>query len=276
MPELPEVETVCRGIREHLVNDTIRSVTIYNHRLRVPIPENMIYLCQEQKIQSVSRKAKYFLITLANDYVIIGHFGMSGRFFIYPEKQLKRGKHDHVVWHMQSGKEVVLNDPRRFGMLTMMHKSDIDNHVMFTSLGLEPLSAQCTPDYMYKVVKNKNTVIKNVIMNAKIVTGIGNIYASEILFISGIDPQLPAKNLSYAKTVALVKAIRKVLKDAILSGGSTIRDYVKTSGEAGYFQHQFQVYGREGKACFHCDSMIKRVIQSNRSTFYCSDCQVSS
>lgn len=273
MPELPEVETVCAGLRQSLPGQRIKEVQLHRKDLRTLIPEDFTTRCEKQKITGITRRAKYFQIHLENQDVILGHLGMSGKMLVFPHRRNHTEKHDHVCFFTENGQEIVFHDPRRFGLLTIAKEQELSSHPLLVHLGVEPLSDAFHHAYLFHKLRNKKVAIKQAIMDAAIVVGVGNIYASEALFLCGVDPRRAANSLSESECGHLVNAIRKVLKDAIQSGGSTLKDYVGSSGEAGYFQHQFNVYGREQAPCFNCTLPIKRIQQAKRSSFFCEQCQ---
>lgn len=274
MPELPEVETVCRGLDPVLKGQTILSVDLHREDLRHPFPKNMKTRLKGAEILRVDRRAKYILVHLDNDDVLVLHLGMSGRILVEPADYTPK-KHDHMVMTVTSGRKIVFNDPRRFGVADVIAASEINTHALFRAIGPEPLSNQFSGPVLEAALKGRKTAIKAALLDQRIVAGIGNIYACEALFYAGIDPAREAGRVKGDKAVALVKAIRTVLQKAIDSGGSSLRDYRKVGGELGGFQHQFGVYDREGQACpdCHCDVSrtkgIRRMIQGGRSTFYC-------
>lgn len=273
MPELPEVETVCEGLRQTILNDKLSQTDIHRSDLRISIPENFKEICNNSTIKDVSRRAKYFLIHLDNGNTIIGHLGMSGKILAFPNKRNILEKHDHVCWRTETGKEIVFNDPRRFGLLTFARTSEVKNHPLFSHLGPEPLEDSFNGEVLFSSLRKRKTSIKQAIMDAKTVVGVGNIYASEVLFRTKIDPREMACNITLEKCKEIACYIKQVLAAAIKSGGSTLKDYVGSSGEKGYFQHNFKVYGRENEPCSDCKHPIKRIVQSNRSTFFCEECQ---
>lgn len=273
MPELPEVETVCRGLAKTILGKKIINATNFRPNLRIPFPENFSDALNGRTIANIERRAKYILITLDDDTIIIAHLGMSGKMVVYDKFQNQRKNHDHALFQFDDGKEVVFNDPRRFGLITFSDIANIDSHKLIAHLGVEPLEDEFSGKKLYELLKNKNTPIKNTIMDASIVVGVGNIYVCEALFRSAILPTCKSRSISLKKCEELATNIKDVLNEAILSGGSTLRDYVQSSGDSGYFQHQFYVYGREGEPCNICNNSIQRIKQSGRSTFYCSKCQ---
>ncbi len=271
MPELPEVETVRTGLEDALKGATIKKVELKRANLRFEFPEHFAKKLTGATIESIGRRAKYLLFHLDNCMVLIGHLGMTGRFSV--EKPPKTyGKHDHVVFTLTDGRAVIYNDARRFGFMTLSSEKELSENVFLADLGPEPLEKEFSAKYLEIQLLRRSGPIKTVIMGQGLVVGVGNIYASEALFLAKIDPRKPAKKVA-DNSAELVKAIRAVLKDAIKSGGSSLRDFVQVSGESGYFQHHFNVYGRAGKPCITCHTPIKNLRMAGRSTFYCPHCQ---
>ncbi len=270
MPELPEVETTRKGIEPYLKHRTVKSVTIRNPRLRWPIPKTLVKNLLGQKILSVKRRAKYLLIKTAAGTLIL-HLGMSGSLRISATGTAYR-KHDHFALTLSNKKELRLHDPRRFGAVLWTSK-DVGQHPLLASLGPEPLETDFNPDYLYRTNQNRKVSIKQHIMNSKIVVGVGNIYASEALFLAGIHPKRAARKISKVRIERLVAAIKSVLTDSIQQGGTTLRDFVRENGEPGYFSQHLNVYGKTGEPCPNCDKVIKQIVLGQRSTYYCPDCQ---
>jgi formamidopyrimidine-DNA glycosylase len=273
MPELPEVETVCRGLRAAVVGRYIDEVVVQRPKIRIPVPEDLPERLQSAKITSVERRAKYILIHTDKHYSVLGHLGMSGKMMVFSELPLPLHKHDHIYFMLNDGQAVVFNDPRRFGLITGDRTSAIHQHPLLTGLGPEPLGDVFTPDYLYSKLSQRKQAIKVALMDQKLVVGVGNIYASEALHRAGINPDRSANLINKIECKELVVEIRNVLVSAIESGGSTLRDYVNSAGASGYFQHQFSVYDREGKGCLQCGTPITRITQAGRSTYYCAACQ---
>jgi formamidopyrimidine-DNA glycosylase len=276
MPELPEVETVCRGLSGNILGLNVSSVEVYAEKLRDFVPVDLNKKILNHTITKIERKAKYILIHLAananfQSQVLIIHLGMSGRLTIQDEAY-ERKKHDHVILKLNS-LLLVFNDARRFGVLTLTDLENLSQHKLFRKLGLEPLSKEFTVAKLKVLFKNRNKNIKNTLMDASLIVGIGNIYASEALFRSGIHPERTASSLTDKDIKKLHEQIIITLEDAIRAGGSTLKDFSKANGESGYFQYQFKVYGREGLPCFICKTLIQRIIQGGRSSFFCSKCQ---
>ena len=269
MPELPEVETSRRGIEPYLVGERIDELTIRDRRLRWPVSTDVDRHLAGQTVISVSRRAKYLLINTTNGTAII-HLGMSGSVTIV-DRDTPAGVHDHFDIDLASGKSLRYRDPRRFGSL---HWTDNpEQHKLLRSLGPEPLDDAFSGDYLWKKSRSRRVNIKQFIMNANIVVGVGNIYASEALFWAAINPKRAAGRIALQRYEALVKAIQDVLQAAIKAGGTTLRDFYGGGGEAGYFQQDLAVYGRGDEPCRNCKRPISIVVLGQRSTYYCKNCQ---
>jgi len=268
MPELPEVETVRRGLLG-LVGKEILAVELNRPDLRFPFPEDMETIAG-RKIIDIDRRAKYLLIRLEGDLTWLVHLGMTGRF----GRELE-GKHDHVVTDFVDGTRLVYTDPRRFGIMDLIHGDN--EHKLLNHLGPEPLGTGWSGKRLHKSLRGRNISIKSALLDQKIVVGIGNIYASEILFRAGVSPKRLAKNVSEKMSIRIYDEAQIVLLTAIEAGGSTLKDgqFKQIDGNLGYFPHEFAVYDREDEVCtsVECANTIKRLVQSGRSTFYCSRCQ---
>lgn len=273
MPELPEVETVRTGLEMALKGAVITSVELRRKDLRTPFPANFTKTLAGRTIKKIDRRAKYLLFFLDYDDVLIAHLGMSGRFII-PAIAAGTGanKHDHVIFTLKDGRTLIYNDPRRFGLMTLGKKTTLNDHKLLAHLGPEPLEKIFSPEYLKTELLKRKGPIKSAIMDQSLVVGVGNIYASEALFLAKVHPIAPAYKAAKHSAI-LVKTIQKVLSDAIASGGSSLRDFLHVSGEAGYFQHQFNVYARAGKPCFRCHIPLRSIAISGRSTFFCPNCQ---
>jgi len=269
MPELPEVETSRRGIEPHIINTQVSRILIRNRSLRWPVSRAVDRNLPGQTICSVTRRAKYLLINTENGSIIL-HLGMSGSVFIV-DLDTPAGIHDHVDIDFNSGKTLRFRDPRRFGSLHWSKQAL--QHKLLKSLGPEPLDNHFDGDYLWVQSRGRSVNIKQFIMNAKIVVGIGNIYASESLFLAGINPKRAAGRISRLRYQKLAIVIKDVLKNAIKAGGTTLRDFHGGNGEPGYFVQQLEVYGRDGEHCRFCNSIFSTIIQGQRSTFYCKQCQ---
>jgi len=270
MPELPEVETTRRGLAAHLIGLSIKDVIVRNAKLRWPIPDNLHSLLRGRTILSVQRRAKYILMD-CSDGTLILHLGMSGSLRILPS-DVPPEKHDHFDLVLSNSSVMRLRDPRRFGAV-LWDSGDVFTHPLLASLGPEPLEDKFNERYLHKISRGRNVSIKQFIMNNHMVVGVGNIYANEALFRAGIKPQLTAGKLSLPRCAKLVEEIRTTLTEAIDLGGSTLRDFVNSSGQPGYFQQHYWVYGRSGEACRRCGSPIKQIKQGQRTSFYCCICQ---
>lgn len=285
MPELPEVETICRGLAGHLVGRRLVEVTVRRHDLRQPIPADFAAKLAGRVVREISRRAKYLLMFLDDGTVVVGHLGMSGRLFVQKPPLPADGAHDHVVFHLSApvagksksdpGLRVVYNDPRRFGLLVLGVEKSLTKHPLLSDLGPEPLSPKFTGLVLAKNVAGRRSAIKAALLDQAVVAGLGNIYVSEALFRARISPERPAGSLTGPECARLVKAIRSVLEDALAAGGSTLRDYVQADGEVGSFQNLFSVYDREGEPCPRrgCRGTIRRVVQAARATYFCPRCQ---
>ena len=282
MPELPEVETTKEGLKRDLVGQKILKVELSNKKLRFPYDKNFEKKIIGKYILSITRRAKYIIFKLSNEMKIISHLGMSGNYRVIDKKLFnnrQKIKHDHFI--MKTNKFVVIyNDPRRFGYI-LLHGDTNFEHERLSHLGYEPLSRNFNAENLSSLLYKKDRNIKNVLMDQKIIAGLGNIYVCEALYKSRISPLLEARRLvnknraPKKELIFLVKNIKKIIESSIILGGSSLKDYVNTEGKMGYFQNKFNVYGREGKKCISkdCSSSIKRIIQSNRSTFFCPACQ---
>ncbi len=272
MPELPEVETTRKGILPFIDQKRITSVALYRNAIRHPIPPQFGETCEGSRVISVQRRAKYILLGLDVGQTILIHLGMSGVLRMH-KNQPEIVKHDHALFAFENGSHMVFHDPRRFGMLDLLPTDRLYEDTRLAGLGPEPLEAGFDAEYLHQAFAGKKQAIKQAIMDQRIVVGVGNIYAAESLFLSGIHPETKAGSVSKKKLAVLVHYIKEVLNAALASGGSTLRDYVRSSGDSGYFQHHFQVYGRENEPCLACATPITRITQAGRSTFYCGVCQ---
>jgi formamidopyrimidine-DNA glycosylase len=270
MPELPEVETTLRGISPVLLGQTICEVRIRNAALRWPVTDEVQQACG-QPVIDLWRRAKYLLIRLGSGGLMI-HLGMSGSLRVCVADD-EAHKHDHVDIVLDSGRCLRFNDPRRFGLFCWWNPP-VEKHPLLRHLGPEPLQDGFSSTYLYHKARGRRGAVKNFIMNGKIVVGVGNIYASESLFIAGIHPARAAGRISVTRYQALVAAIRDVLERAIRQGGTTLRDFAGSDGKPGYFAQELLVYGREGAPCFQCGTAIRKKVIGQRSSFYCPECQV--
>ncbi|BCA96722.1 formamidopyrimidine-DNA glycosylase [Legionella antarctica] len=270
MPELPEVETTKQGIKNHLEGQKIINVTVRNSKLRLPVPCNMDELCSGKKITAISRRAKYILLHLTQGYILI-HLGMSGHLRIVPGNT-KPTKHDHIDLILSNGLSLRYCDPRRFGLFFYIDDNP-HQHSLLAHLGPEPLSQDFTSEYLYLRTRQKNSPIKSLIMNNEIVVGVGNIYATESLFLVGIHPQTTAKKLTKQACQTLTTQIKHTLKAAIDAGGTTLRDFYTFDGKPGYFSVALKVYGRKKQPCFQCNELIETVVIAGRHSAFCPQCQ---
>ena len=272
MPELPEVETVRRGLAQVLEGRRLARVAVNRPDLRIPFPENFAERLQGRRVERLDRRAKYLLLPLDSGEVLLGHLGMSGRMLISARRNVPPGRHDHVILETDEGIEVVFCDPRRFGLMTLIAADALERHPLLAALGPEPLGEAFTGAVLTRALAGRNTSIKAALLDQRVVAGLGNIYVSEALFRAGIHPERAAGQISAQRLTRLVGEIKAVLEDAIAAGGSTLRDHVRPDGELGYFQHSFKVYGREGEPCPGCDCGrgITRIVQGGRSTFFCA------
>lgn len=274
MPELPEVETVRLGLLPALKGQVIKDVLVRRRDLRLPIPDDFEDRTIDQQVERITRRSKYLLLHLGSGDIIIIHLGMSGRIRIETGNPVDPDKHDHVEFITNSRHCIRFGDPRRFGFVDLISPGDGQTYPALSKLGPEPFDTTFDADYLLKKLAGKSVTMKAVLMDQRIVAGLGNIYVNEALFRAGISPRRKAANLSRTKARILIEIIRDVLSEAIEAGGSSLRDHRQTDGELGYFQHSFKVYGREGETCNQCQkSPIQRIVQQGRSTFYCSTCQ---
>ncbi|OUR80514.1 DNA-formamidopyrimidine glycosylase [Alphaproteobacteria bacterium 46_93_T64] len=275
MPELPEVETVAKGLEQALLGDQFSKITLRRKDLRFPFPEDFSQKMSGKTITRIGRRAKYLLMTLEDSTVMIGHLGMSGSFRIDTGLNITPDKHDHMIFETEKGITVRYHDPRRFGFMLLTNEQEMAEHPRLKDIGPEPLGNSFSGPVLAKNLSSRKGPIKTAILDQKVVAGIGNIYACEALFRASISPTRVANTIKGKRADLLASTIKEVLNDAILSGGSTLRNYSKTDGELGYFQHKFKVYAHEGDPCpsSDCGHVIERIIQSGRSTFLCSKCQ---
>ena len=271
MPELPEVETTRLGISPHLIGKSVSEVIIRRKDLRWPISNDLPDI-EGTNFTSIERRSKYLLLAMESGATILIHLGMSGSLRIVPQAEDWK-KHDHVGITVSGGLQLRYHDPRRFGMILKISTSEIQTHTLLSNLGPEPLSDDFTSLYLRTALHKKSIPIKVAIMDAKVVVGVGNIYASESLFRCGIHPLLPANKLTKPKAEKLITAIREVLSESIAQGGTTLRDFLKSDGQPGYFQQRLFVYGRKGEPCRICKTIITHRTLAQRATFWCNSCQ---
>ena len=273
MPELPEVETVRRGLLPALVGCTIARAEAYRPDLRWPLPERFSERLTGRRILALDRRAKYLLATLDDGWVWLVHLGMSGRLYLDRSNLGPPALHEHVRIVTDRGEVLHYQDHRRFGMMDLVPAGELSRHRLLAALGPEPLDSAFDGRALSKRLAGRRTPIKAALLDQKVVAGLGNIYVSEALFRAGLSPLRLAASVVGIRAERLATAIRQVLEDAIAAGGSSLRDYVQASGELGYFQHAFRVYDREGQPCPGCGRPIRRLSQAGRSTFLCTACQ---
>lgn len=278
MPELPEVETVRRGLMPRLVGRRIVRLQQRRADLRVPLPAKFAARVEGRTVTGIDRRAKYLLIRLDDGQTLIVHLGMSGRMTLHDAESAAShplDRHDHVVFDMDDGWQVRFNDARRFGLMVLVADDVVPEHKYFRSLGPEPLDDHFTGDVLAARLAGRRTPIKAALLDQKTLVGVGNIYACEALFLAGISPRRSAHTVKGERAARLVEAIKRVLNRSIEDGGSTLRDHVQPGGELGYFQTRFNVYDRAGIACptRDCGNTVRRLVQAGRSTFYCTRCQ---
>ena len=282
MPELPEVETVRRGLAPVMENQTIVKALVNRADLRWPFPPDMAARLTGRQVTGLRRRSKYILVDLDSGETLLIHLGMSGRMLVsgdplgvFVQNHPAAMKHDHVVFEMANGARITFNDPRRFGAMDLLETARAADHKLLALIGPEPLGNDFNEPYLVAALAGRNVAIKSALLDQRIVAGLGNIYVCEALFRARILPERRAGQISAAQVAGLVPIIRQVLQDAIAAGGSSLRDFRQADGELGYFQHSFDVYGREGQACraAGCDGEITRIVQGGRSSFYCPQCQ---
>ena len=290
MPELPEVETVRLGLAPAMEGVRIQKVEVRQRRLRWPLPKDFEKRLEGQKDERLGRRAKYLMADLSSGDVLLMHLGMSGSFRLRKNGQQVLGdpryfeiakdeKHDHVVFHMSNGATITFNDPRRFGSMKLVQRAKLEQEPLLRGLGPEPLGNEFDAAMLAKACAAKKTSLKAALSDQRVVAGLGNIYVCEALFRARLSPKRQASTIAdrngkpNERARALVDAIKAVLHAAIKAGGSSLRDHRRADGSLGYFQHNFQVYDREGEPCPGCKGKIKRIVQTGRSTFYCPSCQ---
>ncbi|MBN9487954.1 MAG: bifunctional DNA-formamidopyrimidine glycosylase/DNA-(apurinic or apyrimidinic site) lyase [Alphaproteobacteria bacterium] len=278
MPELPEVETVRRGLTPRLVGQRIVRLQQRRRDLRVPLPSRFAQRVEGRAVLGIDRRAKYLLVRLDDGHTLIVHLGMSGRMTLHDARSAAEHpleRHDHVVIDLADGWQVRFNDARRFGLMLLVRNETVDGHKLFKGLGPEPLDTAFDGQALAGRLRGRRTSIKSALLDQKTLVGIGNIYACEALFLAGISPRRSAHTVQGERADRLIKALKQVLLRSIDDGGSTLRDHVQPGGELGYFQTRFNVYDRAGAACPtpSCDRLVKRLVQAGRSTFYCTHCQ---
>ena len=271
MPELPEVETTRLGLLAHVVGHRVRDVVVRDARLRWPVPRDLARrLKGAEEIRAIRRRGKYLLFDMSGGSLLV-HLGMSGRLTLVPSASAHR-PHDHVDVALDSAQALRLNDPRRFGAMLWL-RDPVEGHALLAGLGIEPFDAQFTGAWLHARSRGRRVPVKQFIMNARVVTGIGNIYASEALFRAGIHPLRASGRIGLERYERLALEIRATFSEALAAGGTTLRDYVASDGKPGAFQFSVHVYGREGQPCLACGAPVRAMRQGARSTFYCASCQ---
>ena len=288
MPELPEVETVKRGLEPILLNRRILNVETRRDGLRFLFPQGFAQKLTGARVLALTRRAKYIVVDLDNGFSLLVHLGMTGRFTGYSANGARNlaefyfdagadenanGPHDHVVFYLEDGMRLVYSDPRRFGMMDLAATDLLHEHKLLKNIGVEPLGNELSADYLAEKFKKKAAPLKTALLDQRIIAGLGNIYVCEVLFRARLSPKRKAGSVKLEKLVELVRHIRDILNEAILAGGSTLQDFQGTDGAKGEYQQRFQVYDREGEPCPRGTGIIKRVVQSGRSSFYCASCQ---
>jgi formamidopyrimidine-DNA glycosylase len=270
MPELPEVETTRRGLVPHVVGRRFRGVVVRNPNLRWPVTRGLAAKLRGQEVLAVRRRGKYLLLDCRNGHLLV-HLGMSGRFSVLASEEPAR-THDHVDLLLEGGRTLRFTDPRRFGAMLWL-ATPAEDHALLRGLGLEPFESGFTGEALHRLARGRRIAVKQFLMNGRIVTGVGNIYASEALFEARVHPERSAGAITAKRWEIIAAAVRGTLERAIAAGGTTLRDFASAEGRPGYFQHEFAVYAREGKPCKRCGSRIRALRQGQRSTFFCPRCQ---
>ncbi len=269
MPELPEVETTKRGIEPYLKNQSIIKILVRQKSLRIPFNDNLKKHITKVKIKNIKRRAKYIVINFVNEYSMVIHLGMTGN--LRASQQKKFLKHDHIIFHLESGNSLIFNDVRRFGLIQIYKTSD--SFYLLDNNGPDPFENKADADYFYERIKNSSASIKSILLNHKIISGIGNIYASEILFSTNISPMRMGKDVSHEECKKILEQSKIILNKAIKVGGTTLNDYFNAESKPGYFKIQLNVYGKDGEKCSSCESKITKITQNNRSTYFCKETQ---
>ncbi len=271
MPELPEVETICRGLAPKLEGRTLIRVEQRRPDLRIPFPPGFAARLTGRRVTRLGRRGKYILVHLDNGDVLIVHLGMSGRLILTSTPAPAPGPHDHVILESDEGTIVTFHDHRRFGLMTLCREAELETHPLLKDLGPEPLGEDFDGSSLSAALRGRRTAIKAALLDQRVVAGLGNIYVCEALWRARISPRRLAHSVAGVRAERIVGAVREVLAEAIAAGGSSLSDYRQADGELGYFQHSFAVFGREGEPCpgCACKGAIRRIVQGGRSTFYC-------
>jgi len=286
MPELPEVEVVKKSLTNSLIKSRLLKIIIKDKNLRYKLKSEDFKKIKDTQISNIKRRAKYLLINFNNDMVMLAHLGMTGKFLLKnkSDKEIKTGfhdsnkrlkKHDHVIFFFNKKLNLIYNDVRKFGFIKIISSNDLSKNKHLINLGPEPLSKKFNKKYVKKFIENKNVSIKNLLMNQKFVSGLGNIYTNEILFKSKLNPRLNINKISESKINALVKSTKSILRKSITKGGSSIKDFQSSYGKKGTFQDNFSVYDKKNQNCsnYNCKGFIKKIILNNRASYYCNLCQ---
>jgi formamidopyrimidine-DNA glycosylase len=285
VPELPEVETVRRGLEAAMAGARLIAIEQRRPDLRFPFPERFTERLTGQRVEAIRRRAKYLIADLDGADVLVMHLGMSGSFRIeqargpIPFARAKNSLHDHVTFDLSTGARIVYNDPRRFGFMQLIPRPEFSAHPLFRNIGIEPLGGELDGAAVARLFAGKTTPLKAALLDQSLIAGLGNIYVCEALHRAGLSPRRPAGSLARKdggpgkRATLLARVIREVLEEAVAAGGSSLRDHRKTDGALGYFQHSFRVYGREHEPCARCGGKVGRITQSGRATFYCGGCQ---
>ncbi len=271
MPELPEVETIRRGL-EGLIGKKVQRIFRSEKKLRIASTLDLSIL-NHKIINKINRRARYLIIDFSDGYSLIIHLGMSGSIVADKDLKIKHATHDHFICEFNDGDRLIFNDPRRFGFIDLIHTKNLERHKALAKLGPEPLSEQFKEKYLSEKLRGKKMNIKTAMMDNEIVVGVGNIYINESLFEARISPLRSASSLVKPEITKLIKVIKDILQKSIKLGGSSINDYVDSDGKKGNFQNSFKVYGNNGKKCLHCNSIITKIVQNGRSSFFCKHCQ---
>jgi formamidopyrimidine-DNA glycosylase len=285
VPELPEVETVRRGLEAAMVGARLAAIEQRRPDLRFPFPERFAERLTGQRVEALRRRAKYLIADLDGAEVLVMHLGMSGSFRIeqasgpIPGTGAKNPLHDHVTFDLSTGARIIYNDPRRFGFMQLIRRPEFAAHPLFNNIGIEPLGDEFDGAALARLFAGKTTSLKAALLDQALIAGLGNIYVCETLHRAGLSPRRAAASLACndgtpsARATRLAHVIRAVLNEAVAAGGSSLRDHRKTDGALGYFQHSFRIYGRAGQPCARCGGLVRRITQAGRATFYCGGCQ---